>query len=377
MPRRRTAGAFPLLITVDPDADEALTHQLYEAVRRLILSGRALAGSRLPSTRVLSSELRVSRNTVVNAFERLGAEGYIEACAGAGRHPHIAHAAGQDGASRSGGSTTRRRPRGSPYFAPRGGHRGDSDATMVRSIGRGPAVSSWRRRALRVSAESLEPVEPPTAGALRGGGDRLRRGRRIHAVARGHRGLPAECAWRNLRAVAGDRRKRIAAGSGPREPRPSRSGRRRMVRKPRLRRRPWRVSRRWRSPHPCTCRRARPRCRDGDSTRGHGAPCVRDAVASVSIGRHDEPCPAPRAAAVGGAIRRVDIRGRLRQRVSIHTSTAAGDARSSTRTSASFIPAASARCCFPRFGLDISSCHQRFSIRSCACGSSPMCIPRR
>ena len=104
------------------------------------------------------------------------------------RHPHIAHAAGQDGASRSGGSTTRRRPRGSPSFAPRGGHRGDSDATMVRSIGRGPAVSSWRRRALRVSAESLEPVEPPAAGALRGGGDRLRRGRRIHAVARGHRG---------------------------------------------------------------------------------------------------------------------------------------------------------------------------------------------
>jgi GntR family transcriptional regulator/MocR family aminotransferase len=81
---RRTAGAFPLLVTLDADAHEPLTHQLYEAVRKLILSGRALAGIRLPSTRVLSSELRVSRNTVINAFERLAAEGYIEAKAGGG-----------------------------------------------------------------------------------------------------------------------------------------------------------------------------------------------------------------------------------------------------------------------------------------------------
>ena len=81
---RRTAGAFPLLVTLDTDADVPLTQQLYEGVRKLILNGHALAGIRLPSTRVLSAELRVSRNTVVNAFERLAAEGYIEAKAGGG-----------------------------------------------------------------------------------------------------------------------------------------------------------------------------------------------------------------------------------------------------------------------------------------------------
>src|SRR4051812_6580517 len=35
---RRTAGAFPLLVTLDANADEALTEQLYESVRKLILS---------------------------------------------------------------------------------------------------------------------------------------------------------------------------------------------------------------------------------------------------------------------------------------------------------------------------------------------------
>jgi len=80
----RTAGAFPLLIALDTNAAAPLTQQLYDAIRQLILDGRAAAGTRLPSTRVLSSELHVSRNTVVNAFERLAAEGYIDSKTGSG-----------------------------------------------------------------------------------------------------------------------------------------------------------------------------------------------------------------------------------------------------------------------------------------------------
>src|SRR5258708_12229010 len=41
---------------------------------------------RLPPTRELAEELGVSRNTVVNAFEQLIAEGYLESKVGAGTY---------------------------------------------------------------------------------------------------------------------------------------------------------------------------------------------------------------------------------------------------------------------------------------------------
>src|SRR4051794_22906551 len=60
--------------------------QLYEEMRTAILSGRLRAGTRLPSTRALASELGVSRTTVVNAFEQLIDEGYLEGKVGAGTY---------------------------------------------------------------------------------------------------------------------------------------------------------------------------------------------------------------------------------------------------------------------------------------------------
>jgi len=49
-----------------------------------IASGKLAAGSRLPSTRVLSRALGVSRNSVMHAFEQLHAEGYLEPKTGSG-----------------------------------------------------------------------------------------------------------------------------------------------------------------------------------------------------------------------------------------------------------------------------------------------------
>ena len=63
-----------------------LHRQLYEALREAILTGRFVAGIRLPSTRKLATELGVSRNTVINAFEQLQAEGFIETHTGAGSY---------------------------------------------------------------------------------------------------------------------------------------------------------------------------------------------------------------------------------------------------------------------------------------------------
>jgi GntR family transcriptional regulator/MocR family aminotransferase len=58
--------------------------QIYEAIRRAILSGKLVSGIRLPASRALAKQLSVSRITVVNAFEQLLAEGYLEGKTGVG-----------------------------------------------------------------------------------------------------------------------------------------------------------------------------------------------------------------------------------------------------------------------------------------------------
>ena len=73
-------------ITVDRRAGASLTRQIYERIRDLILSGTLAAGSRMLSTRELARELRVSRNIVMDAFDQLMAEGYVQTRAGAGTY---------------------------------------------------------------------------------------------------------------------------------------------------------------------------------------------------------------------------------------------------------------------------------------------------
>src|SRR5919199_4161577 len=63
-----------------------LYRQLYAGLRRAILNGQLRAGTRLPSTRELATDLGVSRNTVMNAFEQLLAEGYVEGQVGSGTY---------------------------------------------------------------------------------------------------------------------------------------------------------------------------------------------------------------------------------------------------------------------------------------------------
>ncbi len=83
MPKRST-GAIVSGIILDRHGPIPLHRQLYEALRRAILTHRLLPGVRLPSTRMLASELGLSRYTVVDAFQQLCAEGYLEGKVGAG-----------------------------------------------------------------------------------------------------------------------------------------------------------------------------------------------------------------------------------------------------------------------------------------------------
>ncbi|MDX1430984.1 MAG: PLP-dependent aminotransferase family protein [Gammaproteobacteria bacterium] len=71
-------------LSLDRDGSLPLHRQLFDALRQAILSGRLRPGARLPSTRVLASDLGVARNTVMAAFEQLVAEGYLQARVGSG-----------------------------------------------------------------------------------------------------------------------------------------------------------------------------------------------------------------------------------------------------------------------------------------------------
>ena len=68
---------------------ESLQLQLYKRIRHAIISGELTAGVRLPSTRDLVEQLHLSRNTIVNALDRLMAEGYVESRVGSGIY--VAH----------------------------------------------------------------------------------------------------------------------------------------------------------------------------------------------------------------------------------------------------------------------------------------------
>jgi GntR family transcriptional regulator/MocR family aminotransferase len=57
--------------------DGPLYRRVYHALKASIREGRLAPDARLPSTRELAADLRVSRNTVLLAYEQLLAEGYV------------------------------------------------------------------------------------------------------------------------------------------------------------------------------------------------------------------------------------------------------------------------------------------------------------
>jgi GntR family transcriptional regulator/MocR family aminotransferase len=59
---------------------------LYGALRAAILEGRLRPGARLPATRDLARHYGLSRGTILDAFEQLKAEGYVEATVGSGTY---------------------------------------------------------------------------------------------------------------------------------------------------------------------------------------------------------------------------------------------------------------------------------------------------
>lgn len=71
-------------ISVDRHSGLPIYSQLYEWFRGAITEGRLRPGQRVPSTRSLAAELKISRIPVLSAYEQLRTEGYLESVIGAG-----------------------------------------------------------------------------------------------------------------------------------------------------------------------------------------------------------------------------------------------------------------------------------------------------
>ena len=77
---------MPLPISIDRRSAVPLQRQLYDAIRRMVLTGGLRPGDRLPASRGLAETLGVSRVTVSLAYDQLIAEGYLHARHGSGTY---------------------------------------------------------------------------------------------------------------------------------------------------------------------------------------------------------------------------------------------------------------------------------------------------
>lgn len=112
-----------------------LYRQLYHAVRDAIQAGRLAAGTRLPSTRSLSTQLGLSRKVVLMAFRRLEVEGFVRGRVGAGTYVTGGHA----------------------RFGPKGNGRKPEQL----AVGEAPRPSRWGRHVLRQAAAGSKPGMTP------------------------------------------------------------------------------------------------------------------------------------------------------------------------------------------------------------------------
>jgi GntR family transcriptional regulator / MocR family aminotransferase len=81
----RTSSAFEFALPPVPPGVPAY-QWLYGAIRNEILEGRWQGGARLPATRDLARQYGLARGTIVNAFDQLKSEGYVEGSVGSGTY---------------------------------------------------------------------------------------------------------------------------------------------------------------------------------------------------------------------------------------------------------------------------------------------------
>jgi GntR family transcriptional regulator/MocR family aminotransferase len=116
-----------LFIPLDRDCGKSLQDQVFDALRQMVLAGRLAPDTRLPASRALSVNLAVGRNTIIAAYERLAAEGYVVTASGGGTRiakltpEHVMDVGGKDAAhGHESSSAFATSPRGRDLLVTRG-----------------------------------------------------------------------------------------------------------------------------------------------------------------------------------------------------------------------------------------------------------------
>ena len=65
-------------ISINKNRGNTINNQLYEQLKNGIYEGMLRPGDRLPSSREMSAQLKVSRNAISQVFEQLSIEGFFE-----------------------------------------------------------------------------------------------------------------------------------------------------------------------------------------------------------------------------------------------------------------------------------------------------------
>jgi GntR family transcriptional regulator / MocR family aminotransferase len=81
----KRATVFELVLP-PRDTGISVNRWLYGALRAAILEGRLRPGARLPATRDLARQYELARGTIVNVFEQLKSEGYVDGSVGSGTY---------------------------------------------------------------------------------------------------------------------------------------------------------------------------------------------------------------------------------------------------------------------------------------------------
>ncbi len=79
---RPLASTSTLDLGIDRNDREPIQAQIARQIRELVLAGRLKPQAKIPSSRVLAEQLAVARATVVEAYDQLSGEGYIESRGG-------------------------------------------------------------------------------------------------------------------------------------------------------------------------------------------------------------------------------------------------------------------------------------------------------
>lgn len=81
---KKVSSAILPIIAIDRKGPRPLHRQVYDGYRAAIVDGTLRGGQRVPSTRMLATELGISRIPILNAYAQLVAEGYFQSRVGAG-----------------------------------------------------------------------------------------------------------------------------------------------------------------------------------------------------------------------------------------------------------------------------------------------------